>query len=236
MVVGAAGMLVELFLAALALFLWLDVEPGVVRAVLYNVMLIAGVSTVLFNANPLLRFDGYYMLADLLADPEPAPARHAVPAHLVERRLFGVRDAEFEATARERRWFVALHRLARSSTACSSCLRSRFSSPREYFVLGVVLAIWAVAASIVCRCSRASATCFSVPRLRRNRMRAFLSATARRVRLRGAAVLRAAIVWTAAEGVISVPEPMPTCAPAPMVLFAVWGRAGGGSSGAACRC
>ena len=42
MVVGAAGMIVELFLAALALFVWLNVEPGVVRAVAYNVMFIAG--------------------------------------------------------------------------------------------------------------------------------------------------------------------------------------------------
>ena len=39
----------------------------------YNyVMLIAGVSTVLFNANPLLRFDGYYILSDLLEIPNLA--------------------------------------------------------------------------------------------------------------------------------------------------------------------
>jgi putative peptide zinc metalloprotease protein len=64
--VGAAGMVVELFIAALALFFWLEAQPGVFRAALYNVMLIAGISTVLFNANPLLRFDGYYILGDLL--------------------------------------------------------------------------------------------------------------------------------------------------------------------------
>ncbi|MEE9149497.1 MAG: hypothetical protein V3U27_19115, partial [Candidatus Tectomicrobia bacterium] len=58
-VVGAAGMLVELFIASLALFVWLNVEPGTVRAVAYNIMFIAGVSTVLFNANPLLCYDGY---------------------------------------------------------------------------------------------------------------------------------------------------------------------------------
>src|SRR6185436_18624209 len=62
--VGAAGMIVELFLASIAFFLWLQAEPGVFRAVLYNVMLIAGISTVIFNGNPLLRFDGYYILSD----------------------------------------------------------------------------------------------------------------------------------------------------------------------------
>ena len=77
--VGAAGMVVELFVASLALFLWLEVEHGIARAVLFNVMLIAGISTVLFNANPLLRFDGYYMLADSDADPEPACPREPVP-------------------------------------------------------------------------------------------------------------------------------------------------------------
>src|SRR6478672_3160193 len=57
--VGAAGVMAELVLAALALLFWLELEPGVARAVAYDVMLIAGVSTVLFNGNPLLRFDGY---------------------------------------------------------------------------------------------------------------------------------------------------------------------------------
>src|SRR6266850_2293992 len=68
-VVGAAGMIVEVFIAALALALWLELQPGIARAVLFNVMLIAGVSTVLFNANPLLRFDGYYILSDLIEIP-----------------------------------------------------------------------------------------------------------------------------------------------------------------------
>ncbi|MGH7302963.1 MAG: hypothetical protein ACRELZ_06715, partial [Candidatus Rokuibacteriota bacterium] len=58
--VGAAGMIVELFLASLALYLWLSVEPGLLSVIAYNTVLIAGVTTLLFNANPLLRYDGYY--------------------------------------------------------------------------------------------------------------------------------------------------------------------------------
>ena len=64
--VGAAGLLVEFFFAALAFYVWLNVQPGPLRAVAYNVMLIAGVSSVLFNGNPLLRYDAYYILVDLL--------------------------------------------------------------------------------------------------------------------------------------------------------------------------
>ena len=69
MIVGAIGIMVELFLGSLALFVWLGAEPGAVHAVAYNVMLISGVSTILFNGNPLLRFDGYYVLADALEIP-----------------------------------------------------------------------------------------------------------------------------------------------------------------------
>ena len=57
--VSAAGIMVELLLASLAVFLWLLVEPGIVRDMAVVVMFIGGVSTLLFNANPLLKFDGY---------------------------------------------------------------------------------------------------------------------------------------------------------------------------------
>lgn len=68
-VIGAAGMYVELILATLATFVWWFAEPGVVRDICLQIMLIASVSTVLFNGNPLLRFDGYYILSDLLEIP-----------------------------------------------------------------------------------------------------------------------------------------------------------------------
>ncbi|UCD79016.1 MAG: peptidase M50, partial [Desulfobacterales bacterium] len=64
--VGAAGMLIEFFFAALAVFVWVNAQPGPLRAVAFNVMLIAGVSSVLFNGNPLLRYDAYYILVDIL--------------------------------------------------------------------------------------------------------------------------------------------------------------------------
>ncbi len=67
--VGAAGMVVEMFLASVALFVWLNVEPGLLRTLAFNVMFIGGVSTLLFNGNPLLRFDGYYVLADVIDIP-----------------------------------------------------------------------------------------------------------------------------------------------------------------------
>ena len=67
--VGMAGMLAEVWLAAIAFFFWLVLEPGIARSVMYNLVVVGSVSTVLFNANPLLRYDGYYVLSDLLEIP-----------------------------------------------------------------------------------------------------------------------------------------------------------------------
>ena len=121
-VVGAAGMLVELFLASLALFVWLNVEPGVVRAIAYNVMFIAGISTVLFNGNPLLRYDGYYIFADYLEIPNLRTRAQAYLYYLWERYAFGRREAESEiATRSERGWFVVLRDNGVGVSSCGIC-------------------------------------------------------------------------------------------------------------------
>ena len=98
--VGAAGMIVEVFIAALALYVWLAVEQGLVRAFAYNVMLVAGISTVLFNGNPLLRYDGYYILSDLLEIPNLAQRATRYWGYLVDSYVFRTEGLpEFVATA-----------------------------------------------------------------------------------------------------------------------------------------
>jgi putative peptide zinc metalloprotease protein len=59
--VGAGGMIVECFVAALAFYGWLLMEPGAVRTFCFNVVAVAGISTIVFNGNPLMRYDGYYI-------------------------------------------------------------------------------------------------------------------------------------------------------------------------------
>ena len=76
--VGMAGMLTELFIAAMAMFAWSLAEPGLFRSLCFQTVLIAGVSTVVFNINPLLRFDGYYILSDLLEMPNLGGSIHAL--------------------------------------------------------------------------------------------------------------------------------------------------------------
>ena len=67
--IGAAGMYIEIILATIATFIWWFVQPGLVQDICLQVMLISSISTILFNGNPLLRFDGYYILSDILEIP-----------------------------------------------------------------------------------------------------------------------------------------------------------------------
>ena len=107
MLVAGAGMIVEVFLAALAFHLWRAAEPGVVRTLAYNTMLIGGITTLTFNANPLLRFDGYYLLSDWLEIPNLRQRANDYVGYLLERFGFGNRDAlPPDAVGTEPAWLV----------------------------------------------------------------------------------------------------------------------------------
>ena len=67
--IGAGGIYFELIMASIATFVWWFSEPGLLNHLALRVMFICSISTVLFNGNPLLRFDGYYILADLIEIP-----------------------------------------------------------------------------------------------------------------------------------------------------------------------
>jgi putative peptide zinc metalloprotease protein len=72
MAVTAAGMAVELLLAAIALVIWRHAAPGLLSALCLSLIVVCSVGTLAINANPLVRFDGYYLLADWLETPNLA--------------------------------------------------------------------------------------------------------------------------------------------------------------------
>ncbi len=67
--VGLAGMYIESFVAALFAIVWVSTPPGLLHDVALNVLVLASLATVLFNINPLMRFDGYFIMADLVGVP-----------------------------------------------------------------------------------------------------------------------------------------------------------------------
>lgn len=95
MFVGAAGMIVELFFACFCAIFWIYATPGTLPSQLaYNAMLIASVSTIVFNANPLLRYDGYYMLSDYLEIPNLQQKSREYLMGLIKRHVFRIKPTQ----------------------------------------------------------------------------------------------------------------------------------------------
>lgn len=139
--VGAAGMMVEVFLAALAMYVWVLVEPGVVRAVAFNVMLIAGVSTVVVNGNPLLRYDGYFILSDLIEMPNLGQRGQRYLTYWSDRYLFGAKELQSpDETPSEKRWLMG-YTIAAWFYRIFVTLSIILFIAGEFFIFGVILAI-----------------------------------------------------------------------------------------------
>lgn len=108
MAVSAAGIHVEMLLAAIATILWWYAEPGVLASLCLNVMLVASVGTLLLNGNPLLRYDGYYLLSDLVEVPNLEQTSRSQLLALLARGCVGVelpRTDDF--SWRKRLWLAA---------------------------------------------------------------------------------------------------------------------------------
>ncbi|GAB4139629.1 MAG: hemolysin D [Planctomycetaceae bacterium] len=72
-IIAAAGMYIEVILSAIMVYVWWNTEPGLLNHLALNIFFVTTVTTVIFNANPLMRFDGYYMMSDWLEIPNLRP-------------------------------------------------------------------------------------------------------------------------------------------------------------------
>jgi putative peptide zinc metalloprotease protein len=106
--VSAAGVVVECALAAACFLLWWFSEPGLFNSICFNMIVVCSVGTVVFNANPLLRFDGYYILADLVEVPNLRQQSTALVRRALLRWFFDF-DPEIDRALPEqhRRWLAA---------------------------------------------------------------------------------------------------------------------------------
>lgn len=110
--IGAAGMYFELVLAALATLVWWFSVPGLVHHLALNVMFVCSVTTLLFNANPLLRYDGYYMLADVLEIPNLSQKASAVVRRALSQTLLGTEPTDDPFLPRRHRLLFGLYAVA----------------------------------------------------------------------------------------------------------------------------
>ncbi len=175
MLVSAAGIMVESFFAALGLLLFLAAQPGLVQSIGFNIFLIGGISSLFFNGNPLLKYDGYYVLADGLGIPNLFQRSSQYWQYLFQRYLFGLRDAVSPANAPgEAPWFVGYSLLS---------LLYRLGIlwfilvvvTEKFFYLGVLLAIWLVSLQILRPLYKALHYLVASPALQQKRNRALAS-------------------------------------------------------------
>jgi len=92
MLVSAAGMIAEMCVAAVAALLWVAMAPGPWRDAALFVMVIGSVNTLLVNGNPLLRYDGYFILSDFMGVPNLGAEAIAATRRRVRRMLWGLDD------------------------------------------------------------------------------------------------------------------------------------------------
>jgi putative peptide zinc metalloprotease protein len=110
--IGAAGMYVEIVLASICTFIWWFTEPGPLNWTCLNVMFISSVSTVMFNANPLLRYDGYYILSDLTEIPNLRQKASTILNRKLGKWFLGLEEPEDPFLPKRKQWLFATYTVA----------------------------------------------------------------------------------------------------------------------------
>ncbi|MCV6611939.1 MAG: hypothetical protein OIF55_14275 [Amphritea sp.] len=152
--VGLAGMLVELFIAAVALCIWLLTAPGVVHDLALHLFIIGAVSSLLFNGNPFLKFDGYYVLQDWVEIPNLYSRSSAYYVYLIQRYLLGIAEARSPVSANgEAAWFVVYGLLALLNRLVLLGVIV-FYLLEHFLIIGMLLAGWALLTQLCLPCWR----------------------------------------------------------------------------------
>jgi len=149
MLVGSAGILVELFIASLAMLVWVSAETGLAKSIAYNIIFIAGVSTILVNGNPLLRFDGYYILADYLEIPNLGQRANQYWGWLSKRILFGVKGNASPAYDKREALWLFFYGVSALIYRLFLMITIVLFVAQKYFFIGVILAVWSVIGTFI---------------------------------------------------------------------------------------
>ena len=107
--IAAAGMYVEFILASLCVYLWWFSEPGWLNMLALNIVFVCSVSTLLFNANPLLKFDGYYILSDLIEVPNLRTKASSVLRRFFSRWVLGLEAPADPFMPQRHRWLFGTY-------------------------------------------------------------------------------------------------------------------------------
>ncbi len=147
--VASAGMMVELAVAVVALWVWANTGDAGIRSLAYNIVVVASVGTLLFNINPLLKFDGYYILTDWLGVPNLQQRAQGQLIHLGERYLFGVKESRSRGRSFGDTAFLFLYGIAAFVYRIFLMVLIALMVAEQYFELGIALALLIVITSVI---------------------------------------------------------------------------------------
>jgi putative peptide zinc metalloprotease protein len=178
-IVGMSGVMAELAAASVAAIVWAQTSTGTTHIIAYNVIFVASVSTLLFNGNPLLRFDAYYVLSDILEIPNLAQRSKNYIYYLIKRYTWGLKKVHNPAfSVGERLWFVVY---GIASTAYRIFISIRIllflnnRLPEGLFILVPLFALAAIVGWLVVPLGKFIRYLATGPELPRNRSRAVIS-------------------------------------------------------------
>ncbi len=129
--IGFAGMYVEIFIASVCTFMWWFSEPGMLNHLCLSTMFVCSVSTIMFNGNPLLRYDGYYILADLVEIPNMRQKATSILSRKLGHWCLGIEPPDDPFLPERNQMFFALY------TVASACYR-------WFVVLSILLFLYRV--------------------------------------------------------------------------------------------
>jgi putative peptide zinc metalloprotease protein len=112
LLIGVAGVAAELMLAAFATLIWSFLPDGPLRSVMFFIAAVSWVLTLIVNLNPFLRWDGYYVLSDLLGVENLQPRSFALAKWWLRGRLWGLDDDPPEQFPARRRKTLILYAVA----------------------------------------------------------------------------------------------------------------------------
>ena len=137
-----AGIYIELLVAATAALVWQYVESKFASHMLYNLIVMASISTILFNANPLMRFDGYFILSDLLEIPNLYAEGNKNVHRQINGFLFGSNASSHQIRGAQR-WWVGCYGWAAAGWRIMVCVSLAIAASVLFHGAGAALAILA---------------------------------------------------------------------------------------------
>ncbi len=147
--VSGAGMYAEIFIAALATFIWAETGRGTLNGVAYNIMVVASVTTILFNINPLLKFDGYYIFSDILGIANLQQRSNKMIQFLYEYYIVGYKDSINPSRSNSEGSILVFYGFAAALYRIFLMLSIAFLVASQFFEIGLLIAIFTTIVYII---------------------------------------------------------------------------------------